>query len=89
MGEQGLLEDADKIIFAPKHYRFSAETLDELFIAFVKKKFIDMSFEKGENTSFQLFGQAVPLEVVDTVPSGRVKVTEKTEVEILREPIEE
>jgi len=80
------VEEAQRIVLAPKGFRITP--YDEL-MAFVKKRLMNMVFAKGETANVLIFGSTTSFDVVDTVPSGQVKVTEKTEIQILGEPIEE
>ena len=80
------MEEAQRIVLAPKGFRI--EVTDELR-AFAKKRFMGMVFTKGETANLLIFGEPTPFDVMETVPSGRAKVTEKTVIQMLGEPLEE
>ncbi|MGA8857797.1 MAG: AAA family ATPase, partial [Candidatus Bathyarchaeia archaeon] len=67
------VKDAQAIIFAPTDVRLS---VDEEFVSFVKRRFMDMPFIEGDMTLLSIFGSAVPLIVTRTRPHGAVKITE-------------
>jgi len=76
---------AQKITFAPTDVRLS---VDEEFIEFVERRFMNMPFMGGDMVPLSLFGTAVPLEVIATQPRGAVKITEATAVHVRSEPIQ-
>ncbi len=80
------VKDAQAIIFAPTDVRLS---VDEEFVSFVKRRFMDMPFIEGDMTLLSIFGSAVPLVVTRTRPHGPVKIIETAHVQVLSEPTPE
>ncbi len=80
------VKDAQAIIFAPTDVRLS---VDEEFVSFVKRRFMDMPFVEGDMTLLSIFGSAVPLVVTRTRPHGPVKILETSTVQVLSEPTPE
>ncbi len=80
------VKEAQAIIFAPTDVRLS---VDEEFVSFVKRRFMDMPFIEGDMTLLSIFGSAVPLIVTRTRPHGPVKITEAAHVQVLSEPTPE
>ena len=80
------VKEAEAIVFAPTDVRLS---VDEEFVRFVKRRFMDMPFVEGEMTLLSIFGSAVPLIVTRTRPHGPVKITETAHVQVLSEPTPE
>jgi transitional endoplasmic reticulum ATPase len=80
------VKDAQAIIFAPTDVRLS---VDEEFVSFVKRRFMDMPFIEGDMTLLSIFGSAVPLTVTRTRPHGPVRITETAHVQVLSEPTPE
>jgi transitional endoplasmic reticulum ATPase len=80
------VKDAQAIVFAPTDVRLS---VDEEFVSFVKRRFMDMPFIEGDMTLLSIFGSAVPLIVTRTRPHGPVKITETAHVQVLSEPTPE
>lgn len=80
------VKDAQAIIFAPTDVRLS---VDEEFVSFVKRRFMDMPFIEGDMTLLSIFGSAVPLIVTRTRPHGPVKIIETAHVQVLSEPTPE
>lgn len=80
------VKEAQAIIFAPTDVRLS---VDEEFVSFVKRRFMDMPFIEGDMTLLSIFGSAVPLVVTRTRPHGPVKITETAHVQVLSEPTPE
>jgi len=80
------VKEAQAIIFAPTDVRLS---VDEEFVSFVKRRFMDMPFVEGDMTLLSIFGSAVPLVVTRTRPHGPVKILETTHVQVLSEPTPE
>src|SRR6266571_2309801 len=70
------VKDAQTIVFAPTDVRLS---VDEEFVGFVKRRFMDMPFMEGDMTLLSIFGSAVPLIATRTRPHGPVKITEYAE----------
>jgi len=80
------VKEAEAIVFAPTDVRLS---VDEEFVRFVKRRFMDMPFIEGDMTLLSIFGSAVPLIVTRTRPHGPVKITETAHVQVLSEPTPE
>ena len=80
------VKDAQGIVFAPTDVRLS---VDEEFVSFVKRRFMDMSVIEGDMTLLSIFGSTVPLIVTRTRPRGPVKITETAQVQVLSEPTPE
>src|SRR5438128_12368352 len=80
------VKDAQTIVFAPTDVRLS---VDEEFVGFVKRRFMDMPFVEGDMTLLSIFGSAVPLIATRTRPHGPVKLTESTVVHGTRQPTPE
>jgi transitional endoplasmic reticulum ATPase len=80
------VKDAQAIIFAPTDVRLS---VDEEFVSFVKRRFMDMPFVEGDMTLLSIFGSAVPLVVTRTRPHGPIKILETSTVQVLSEPTPE
>jgi len=80
------VKEAQAIIFAPTDVRLS---VDEEFVSFVKRRFMDMPFVEGDMTLLSIFGSAVPLVVTRTKPHGPVKILETSHVQVLSEPTPE
>src|SRR2546425_10967654 len=78
------VKDSQTIVFAPSDVRLS---VDEEFVGFVKRRFMDMPFVEGDMTLLNIFGSAVPLITTRTRPRGPVKITESTLVQGMSEPI--
>ncbi|MEM3440110.1 MAG: CDC48 family AAA ATPase [Candidatus Bathyarchaeia archaeon] len=83
---KAIVKPAQSITFAPTDVRLN---VDEEFIRFVKRRFMDMPFVEGDMALLSIFGSAVPLIVVRTRPRGPVRVTEATNVQVLSEPTHE
>jgi len=80
------VKDAQSLVFAPTDVRLS---VDEEFVGFVKRRFMDMPFVEGDMTLLSIFGSAVPLVVTRARPHGPVKITETTSIQVLSEPTPE
>ena len=80
------VKEAQSIVFAPTDVRLS---VDEDFVNFVKRRFMDMPFREGDMTLLSIFGSAVPLVVVRARPHGAIKITDETSVQVLSEPTPE
>ena len=80
------VKEAQAIVFAPTDVRLS---VDEEFVSFVKRRFMDMPFIEGDMTLLSIFGSAVPLIVTRTRPHGAVKIGETSHVQVLSEPTPE
>jgi transitional endoplasmic reticulum ATPase len=77
------VKGAEAIVFAPTDVRL---TVDDEFVRFVKRRFMDMPFIEGDMTLLSIFGSTVPLMVAKTRPHGPVKITETAHVQVLSEP---
>src|SRR3989442_12165068 len=77
------VKDSQTIVFAPTDVRLS---VDEEFVGFVKRRFMDMPFVEGDMTLLTIFASAVPLISTRTRPPGPVKSTESTVVQAMSEP---
>jgi transitional endoplasmic reticulum ATPase len=80
------VHDSQTIVFAPTDVRLS---VDDEFVSFVKRRFMDMPFVEGDMTLLSIFGSSVPLVATRTRPHGAVKVTESTVLQVLSEPTPE
>ncbi|MDP6459048.1 MAG: CDC48 family AAA ATPase [Candidatus Bathyarchaeota archaeon] len=81
--------DADyavSIKLAPIDIRIS---VDSDFIRFVKDRLIDRPAARGDTLLIMMLGHSVPFLVVNTRPSGIVKISPTTEITILSEPVPE
>ncbi|MEM3527663.1 MAG: AAA family ATPase, partial [Candidatus Bathyarchaeia archaeon] len=83
---KGDVKDAQSIVFAPTDVRLN---VDEEFVNFVKRRFMDMPFVEGDTAMLSIFGSAVPLIATRTKPKGPVRITENTIVQVLSEPVPE
>jgi len=63
-------------------------TVDENFVAYVKKRLIDRPLLEGDIVQVPVLGQTIPFTVVSTKPGGAVMVTETTHLIILEKPVE-
>src|SRR6266851_605382 len=79
-------DQGQTIVFAPTDVRLS---VDEEFVGFVKRRFMDMPFVEGDMTLLSIFGSAVPLIATRTRPHGSVKITEASVVQVMSEPTPE
>ncbi|TMI39334.1 CDC48 family AAA ATPase [Candidatus Bathyarchaeota archaeon] len=77
------VHDSQTIVFAPTDVRLS---VDDEFVSFVKRRFMDMPFIEGDMTLLSIFGSSVPLIATRTRPHGPVKVTESTVLQVMSEP---
>jgi transitional endoplasmic reticulum ATPase len=80
------VKEAQSIMFAPTDVRLS---VDDEFIRFVHRRFIDLPFIEGDMTMLPIFGSSIPLVVTRTRPRGAVKIIESSSVQVLSEPIPE
>ncbi len=83
---KGEVKEAQSIIFSPTDVRLN---IDEEFVSFVKRRFMDMPFVEGDTAMLSIFGSAVPLVVTRTKPKGPVRITEESMVQVLSEPAPE
>src|SRR5438093_1435407 len=77
------VKDSQTIVFAPTDVRLS---VDDEFVSFVKRRFMDMPFVEGDMTLLNIFGSSVPLIATRARPHGPVKITESTVVQVMSEP---
>ena len=77
------VKEAQSIIFSPTDVRLN---IDEEFVNFVKRRFMDMPFVEGDTVMLSIFGSAVPLIATRTKPKGAVRLTESTIIQVLSEP---
>src|SRR5881296_3077355 len=80
------VKDSQTIVFAPTDVRLS---VDDEFVSFVKRRFMDMPFVEGDMTLLSIFGSSVPLIATRTRPHGPVKVAESTVLQVMSEPTPE
>jgi len=80
------VKEAQSIIFVPTDVRLS---VDDEFISFVRRRFMDLPFIEGDMTMLSIFGSAIPLVVTRTRPRGPVKIVEASSVQVLSEPTPE
>jgi len=77
---------AKSVKLAPVDIRIS---VDSDFIRFVKDRLIDRPCTRGDTILITMLGHSVPFTVVNTRPSGIVKIAPTTEITILSEPVPE
>ncbi len=77
---------ATYVKLAPVDIRIS---VDSDFVRFVKDRLIDRPVTRGDTVLIMMLGHSVPFLVVNTRPSGIVKIAPTTEVNILSEPVPE
>ncbi|MCD6264154.1 CDC48 family AAA ATPase [Candidatus Bathyarchaeota archaeon] len=77
---------ATYVKLAPVDIRISVDTD---FVRFVKDRLIDRPVTRGDTVLIMMLGHSVPFLVVNTRPSGIVKIAPTTEVNILSEPVPE
>ena len=63
-------------------------TVDENFVAYVKKRLIDRPLMEGDIVQVPVLGQTIPFTVVSVKPNGPVLITETSHVIILEKPTE-
>lgn len=83
---KGEVKEAQSIVFSPTDVRLN---IDDEFVGFVKRRFMDMPFVEGDTAMLSIFGSAVPLVATRTKPKGPVRITENTLVQVLSEPAPE
>jgi len=79
-------EYASSVKLAPVDIRIS---VDNDFIRFVKDRLVDRPATRGDTLLIMMLGHSVPFMVVNTRPSGIVKITPATEITIMSEPVPE
>jgi transitional endoplasmic reticulum ATPase len=77
------VHDSQTIAFAPTDVHLS---VDDEFVSFVKRRFMDIPFVEGDMTLLSIFGSSVPLIVTKTRPHGPVKITDSTILQVMSEP---
>ena len=77
---------AKSVKLAPVDIRIS---VDSDFVRFVKDRLIDRPCTRGDTILITMLGHSVPFTVVNTRPSGIVKIAPTTEITILSEPVPE
>jgi transitional endoplasmic reticulum ATPase len=77
---------ATSVKLAPIDIRIS---VDNDFIRFVKDRLIDRPATRGDTILIMMLGHSVPFMVVNTRPSGIVKISTTTEITIMSEPVPE
>jgi transitional endoplasmic reticulum ATPase len=84
--EKAEAEYATSIKLAPVDIRIS---VDSDFTRFVKDRLIDRPATRGDTLLIMMLGHSVPFLVVNTRPSGIVKISPTSEITILSEPVPE
>lgn len=79
-------EYAVSVKLAPVDIRIS---VDNDFIRFVKDRLIDRPATRGDTLLIMMLGHSVPFMVVNTRPTGIVKISPTTEITIMSEPVPE
>ncbi len=79
-------EYAASVKLAPVDIRIS---VDNDFIRFVKDRLIDRPATRGDTLLIMMLGHSVPFMVVNTRPTGIVKISPTTEITIMSEPVPE
>jgi len=77
---------AKSVKLAPMDIRIS---VDNDFIRFVKDKLVDRPVTREDTLLIMMLGHSVPFMVVNTKPSGIVKISPNTDVTVLSEPVPE
>ncbi len=77
------VKDSQTVVFAPTDVRLS---VDEEFVAFVKRRFMDVPLVEGDMILLNIFGSSVPLMATRVRPHGPVKIAESTIVQVMSEP---
>ncbi|MEM4246379.1 MAG: CDC48 family AAA ATPase [Candidatus Bathyarchaeia archaeon] len=80
------VSDAQNIVFSPTDVKLN---VDDEFVNFVHRRFMDMPFMEGDMSMLSIFGSAIPLIVVKTRPKGPIKIVETTNIQVLSEPTPE
>ena len=84
--EKAEAEYATSVKLAPVDIRIS---VDSDFTRFVKDRLIDRPATRGDTLLIMMLGHSVPFLVVNTRPSGIVKISPTSEITILSEPVPE
>ncbi|HIE14204.1 TPA: AAA family ATPase, partial [Candidatus Bathyarchaeota archaeon] len=80
------VKNAISITLAPVNMRLS---VDEDFISFVKNRLMERTFVEGDTTLIMMLGHPIQFSVIKTRPSGIVRLTYDTRLNILSEPTPE
>jgi transitional endoplasmic reticulum ATPase len=80
------VNDAISVVLAPIDMRLN---VDEDFTNFVKNRLMERTFVEGDTTLVMMLGHAIPFTVTKTRPHGIVRITHRTNVQILAEPVPE
>ena len=79
------VKPASLVRLAPVNMQLS---IDENFIAYVKKRLLDRPVVEGDVIQVPVLGQMIHFTVVNVKPRGPVLITEKTHVKIIDHPLE-
>ena len=79
------VKPATLVRLAPVNMQLS---IDENFIAYVKKRLLDRPVVEGDVIQVPVLGQMIHFTVVNVKPRGPVIITEKTHVKIIDHPLE-
>ncbi|HIH89967.1 TPA: AAA family ATPase, partial [Desulfurococcaceae archaeon] len=79
------VKEARVVKLAPANFSVS---IDEGFIPYAKKKLMDRPVVEGDTVMIPILGQTIPFVVVNTKPSGVVKITKNTNIMILEKYVE-
>ncbi len=63
-------------------------TVDENFVAYVKKRLLDRPLMEGDVVQVPVLGQTIPFTVISVKPNDPVIVTDSTHLVILEKPVE-
>jgi transitional endoplasmic reticulum ATPase len=77
------LKNATSIVISPVDMRL---TVDEDFTNFVKNRLMERTFIEGDTTLVMMLGRPIQFTVTKTRPSGIVRMTYDTQLQILTEP---
>ena len=80
------VKNAISITLAPVNMRLS---VDEDFISFVKNRLMERTFVEGDTALIMMLGHPIQFSVIKTRPSGIVRLTYDTRLNILSEPTPE
>jgi transitional endoplasmic reticulum ATPase len=77
------VSEATAVTLAPVDMRLN---VDEAFQNFVQSRLLDVPFVEGDSLYVVILGSAIPFTVVHTRPSGIVRLTQSTDLQVLSEP---
>jgi transitional endoplasmic reticulum ATPase len=80
------VSDATSVILAPIDMKLN---VDEDFTNFVKNRLMERTFVEGDTTLVMMLGHAIPFRVTKARPSGIVRISHSTNIQILAEPAPE